>query len=62
MRQCEICARLLKKVYTKAVLHLLSILDQSLLVIPLRSEKNLYRFGCYSGLPWKHGYHDNGKR
>ena len=28
----------------------------------LNSEKIFYKFGCYGGLPWKHGYHDNSKR
>ena len=27
----------------------------------LHCEKNFYKFGCYGGLPWKHGYYGNGK-
>ena len=49
----------MEKIYIKQFCNLLSILDQSLLVIPLHSEKKFCKFGCYSGLPRKHGYHEN---
>ena len=47
--------QIIEKIYIKTVLQ---FIDQSLLVIPVHSEKNL-QIWCYSGLQWKHGYHDN---